>query len=286
VKRIALFSAAVLAVSLLAWTGESSASGLRIEPGGLLLQDVPVGEARSVVESSGIEFVVHNRDSIPHQYRVSAHRPSETGNGRWPKGYCEIPDASWIILTPDVLEIAAGSSASFDVMIGLPDDAGLYNQKWAVTLAVESAPVKGSMNVALALYPALQIETQASGLPDARPLGTVAVAPATLVANGEKEPLSFRIYNNDSGPHGYRIYVAPAGGKIPASPGLSSVAIPGLVVPQAESIWIEPGGVAQVLLDVDPVVAEAEGLEPWEQLVFVESESGQCTFVRLQMAAD
>jgi hypothetical protein len=37
-------------------------------------------------------------------------------------------------------------------------------------------------------------------------------------------------------------------------------------------------------VDVFPAEAEAEDRRPWEQLVFVESENGQCTFVRLQMA--
>lgn len=284
-KRTALFPAAVLAISLLICAGDSDAAGLRVEPGGLLIQKVPVGEARSVVESVEMAFVVYNRDSIPHSYCISAHRPSRTGNGKWPRGYDEIPDASWIVPTPDVLEIPAGSSASFDVVIEVPDDARLYNQKWAVTMAVEGKPVKGR-NVALALYPMLQIETRPKELSDGRPHGAVAVAPATIQVNGKKEPLSFEVYNNDTEPHDYLIHVAPAGGKIPASPGLRSVAVQGLVVPKMKSVRIEAGGVEQVLVDVYPAVAEAEEFQPWEQLVFVESENGQCTFVRLQMAAD
>ena len=284
-NRIALAPATVLAITLSAWSGESGAAGLRIEPGGLLIQDVPVGETRSVVESSGIAFVVYNRDNVPHVYRISAHRPSQAGNGKWPRGYCEIPDPSWIVPTPDVLEIPAGSSASFDVLVRLPEDDRLHNQKWAVTLEVKSDPVK-DRNVALALYPSLQIETLTGELPDVRPFGKVAVAPATLRVNGESEPPSFGVYNNDSEPHGYRIHVVPAGGKIPASPGLSSVALPGLVVPQTESIWIEPGGMVRVSLEIDQDAGPVEGLRAWEQLVFIESEAGQCTFVRLQMAAE
>jgi hypothetical protein len=171
-----LFPATVLAISLLLPTGETRAAGLRIEPGGLLIQDVPVGEARSVVESSKIAFVVYNRDSITHRYRISAHRPSNAGNGKWPRGYDEIPDASWIIPTPGVIEVQAGSSASFDVVIDLPADDRLYNQKWAVTMSVEGEPVKGR-NVALALYPVLQIETRSKGPRDGRPHGAVAADP-------------------------------------------------------------------------------------------------------------
>jgi hypothetical protein len=285
VKTFIAFSAAVMAIGLLASGGESLASGLKIEPGGLLVQEVPVGEARSLVESSGMKFVVYNHDDIPRLYRVSAHRPSDTGNGKWPRGYSEIPDASWIVPTPDVLEIPADSSASFDVLIQLPDDARLYNQKWAVTLEVESDHVNGK-NVALALYPIVQIETRANALSDSRPLGAVAVAPATLRANGRGEPLSFAVYNNDSEPHDYLVHVEPAAGKIPPSPGMSSANSRGLVIPKPERFRIEPGGAAQVLLEVDPGADETEGPQPWEQLIFVESESGQCTFVRLQGATD
>lgn len=284
-KKTFLVPATVLAITILAWASESDAAGLRIEPGGLLIQDVPVGEAQSVVESSGVAFVVYNRDSIPHKYHISSNRPSEAGSGKWPKGYCEIPDPSWIVPTPHVLEIPADSSASFDVLIKLPDDEQLHNQKWAVTLAVQGKPVKGR-NVALALYPLLQIETRTSGLSGARPFGKVAVAPATLRVNGEIEPPSFDVYNNDSEAHGYRIHVAPAGGKIPASPGLRSLALPGLVIPQQENIWIEAGGMMRVSLTVDHNAAGVDGPRAWEQLVFVECETGQCTFVRLQMAAE
>jgi len=167
-KRIALLAAVIPAIGLMVWAGEPAATGLRIEPGGLLIQNVPIGEARSVIESSEIEFTVHNRDDIPHVYRISAHRPSEAGNGKWPTGYDEIPDPSWVSPTPDVLEIPAGSSGSFDVVIELPEDERLYNQKWAVTLAVESRPVKGR-NVALALYPSLQIETRPQEPAEQRP---------------------------------------------------------------------------------------------------------------------
>ena len=284
-KRFALLAAAIPAIGLMVWTGVPGATGLRIEPGGLLIQDVPIGEARSVVESSEIEFTLYNRDDISHLYRISAHRPSEAGNGKRPRGYDEIPDPSWVIPTPNVLEIPAGSSGSFDVVIDLPEDERLYNQKWAVTLAVEGRPVKGR-NVALALYPALQIETRPRGPAETRPHGAVAVAPATLEADGDETPLSFEVYNNDTEPHDYLIHVEPASGKIPPSPGLSAVAVDGLVVPKMKKLSIGPGGTAQVLVKIDRAVAGAEGLRPWEQLVFVESENGLCTFVRLRMGAD
>jgi hypothetical protein len=167
-KSIAAVTGAFMILRVLLWTGPLEAAGLRIEPGGLLIRDVPVGETRSIVESSGITFVVYNRDDIAHRYRISAHRPSEAGNGRWPKGYCEIPEASWVVPVPEVIEIPADSSASFDVLIKVPDDGGLYNRKWAVTLAVESARV-GGKNVALALYPLLQIETKTDDLRGAGP---------------------------------------------------------------------------------------------------------------------
>jgi hypothetical protein len=157
-RRSATF-AVILLAALLLGHGYSYAAGLSMVPGGLLVQDVPVGAARSVAESSGISFVVYNRDTVSHEYHIAAHRPSETGNGKWAKGYSEIPDASWITPVPHVLVIPAGESRSFDVRIQLPDDESLYGRKWAVTLAVESAPAPGA-NVALALYPAIQIETR------------------------------------------------------------------------------------------------------------------------------
>jgi hypothetical protein len=274
-------TAAVVVAALGAGSPDAPAAGLTVEPGGLLIQDVPVGEARSVVDASGISFVVHNRDEISHSYAISVHRPSRAGNGAWPRGYCEIPDASWIRPVPEILTIPPGSSAVFDLEIDVPDDARLYNQKWAATLSVESVPVPG-INVALALYPSIQIETRAVVGAKARPLGAVAVAPATLRASETREPLAFEVYNNDTEPHDYLVQVGSSGGKIPGSPGLTAAECDRYLIPRSDRLWVAAGGTATVLLDIDP---EAVKRRPdfWEQLVFVESESGDCTFVRCQM---
>jgi hypothetical protein len=166
-KTGALLTTITLVVSL-GSTGDVSAAGLSIEPGGLLLQDVPLGQARSIAGVSGISFVVHNRDGIAHEYHITVHKPSKTGAGKWTEGYCEIPDVSWVKPVPDILTIPPDSSASFDITIELPDDAELYNQKWEVTLAVESAPIPG-LNVALALYPSIQIETKSGPEAEIKP---------------------------------------------------------------------------------------------------------------------
>ncbi len=281
-RSIAL-TTTILFVALQTWSAGVSAAGLSLEPGGLLLQDVPVGETRSVVESSGISFVLHNRDAMCHEYRISAHRPSATGNGNWAEGYSEIPDPSWIVPVPDVLVIPPGSSASFDVTVDVPGDGRFYNQRWAVTLAVESVPTPGT-NVALALYPALQIETKAQDKAEVRPLGTVAVAPATLRSSAG-EPTSFLIYNNDSKGHAYHIHVGPPAGKIPPSPGLTPVDAAGLIVPSSDRLWLEPGETGLVQLNINPEANPARtGL--WEQLVFVRTETGDFNFVRFQMVSE
>lgn len=282
--RVCAVMAAIFLAALAVGTRDAGAAGLTVEPGGLLIQDIPVGEARSVAEASGISFVVHNRDDMRHSYVISANRPSQAGNGAWPQGYCEIPDVSWIRPVPDELTIEPGSSGKFDLVIDLPEDARLYNQKWAVTLSVESVPVPG-VNVALALYPMLQIETRPLGAAEARPLGAIAVAPSTLRTNEAAEPFAFEVYNNDSEPHGYLIQVGSSGRKIPGSPGLAVAAGERYLVPRSERLWVEAGGKGTVVLDIDP---EAVKKRPdfWEQLVFVLSESGDCTFVRCQMVPD
>jgi hypothetical protein len=279
-SRISIIAAALFA-ALAVQAPDALAAGLTVEPGGLLIQDIPIGEARSVVEASGISFVVYNRDEIGHSYVVSAHRPSRAGNGAWPSGYCEIPDASWIRPVPETLTIPPGSSAVFDLEIEVPDDAHLYNQKWAATLSIESVPVPG-VNVALALYPCIQIETVAREGAQARPLGAIAVAPAVLRANAAQEPLAFEVYNNDTVPHGYLIQVGSSGGKIPGSPGLTAAEQNHYLIPRSERLWVEAGGKGTVLLDIDPETVKRRP-DFWEQLVFVRSESGDCTFVRCQM---
>lgn len=279
--RRVVFATAVLLVALQAWSGETLSAGLSVEPGGILLQDVPVGEARSVVESSGISFVVHNRDNARREYRISVHKPSNAGNGNWPRGYCEIPDPSWIRPLPEVLIIEPESSASFDVVVEIPGDRRLSNQKWAATLAVEGTPVAGT-NVALALYPLLQIETTPQGSPETGPLGDLAVAPATLRGGGGSGPISFTIYNNSSEEQDYMLRVGSPGGKIPVSPGLNAAGDHLFVRPRRQTLRLKAGESETVLVDVNE---EAYGPLPgaWEQLVFVEGQKGECTFVRFQL---
>lgn len=279
--RRVVFVAAILLVALQAWSGEALSAGLSVEPGGILLQDVPVGEARSVVESSGISFVVYNRDNARREYRISVHKPSNAGNGNWPRGYCEIPDPSWIRTVPEVLIIEPESSASFDVVVEIPDDRSLSNQKWAATLAVVGTPLAGT-NVALALYPLLQIETTPHESPETGPFGELAVAPATLRSGAVSGPIPFKVYNNSSEEQDYMLRVSSPGGKIPVSPGLNAAGDHLFIKPRRQTLRLKAGESETVLLDVN---GDTWGALPgaWEQLVFVEGQKGDCTFVRFQL---
>jgi len=268
----------LLIAGLVARPAPVRAAGLAIEPGGLLLQDVPVGQARSVEQASGIRFVVSNRDDVEHEYTIYCARPSQTGNGRWPRGYAEIPDPRWVRPDQGSLVVPPGGERSFDVIIEIPEAEEHYNQKWAVTVAVEGEPAPGS-NVALALYPMIQIETPAKRCDAARPLGSVAVAPAVLNATPEGEPVEFEIYNNDAAAHDYWIRIDSPGGKAPATPGLSPSAPERLAVRAPQKVRVPAWGSAKVEIEFHPAAAITGA---WEQLVFVESDAGDCTFVRLQ----
>ncbi|MCJ7507595.1 MAG: hypothetical protein MUO85_02540, partial [candidate division Zixibacteria bacterium] len=69
------------------------ATGLGIEPGQILIQNVPPGISYDIFENTGIKLKVINQDIVPHIYSIRSAKPSEIGT--WLKGYLEIPDPSW-----------------------------------------------------------------------------------------------------------------------------------------------------------------------------------------------
>src|SRR3972149_1895593 len=78
-------------------------AGLTVEPGGLLLQKVPLGEVYDLSKESGITLKIHNRNDSKRTYRIFARKPSAAGSGQWTEGYQEIPDQG--ILSFDKSEV-------------------------------------------------------------------------------------------------------------------------------------------------------------------------------------
>lgn len=130
-----------------------------MEPGGLLIQKVPLGEVYDIFEESGITLKIYNELDSPITYKISAKRPSETGNGRWMRGYQEIPDPGWLSFSSGEVTIEAHGVGEVKMYLKIPPERDYYNQHWAVTVAVEGQPKAGEV-FALAAYLPFEIETE------------------------------------------------------------------------------------------------------------------------------
>jgi len=258
--------------------------GLTVEPGGLLLQKVPLGKVYDLHKETGMYIKVYNSLDRSVTYRISAQRPSEGGSGRWMVGYEEIPDPDFLSFDRNEVVIEPEGVGEVNLSLKLPDEPRFYNQHWAVTVAIEGQPAPGEA-FALAAYLPFEIETESrTGTGGVRPWGKTGVEPSSLTLKAAEKGI-VRIYNNEGRGHKYKLLIG-----VPAE--TSSVRQTGLTpgyrdVPDVHWIdmshkefAIKQDGVQEVFLTARlPYKPSATG--PWETFLWVESDSGQKAFVRV-----
>lgn len=136
------------------------ANELQVDPGTILIQNVPLGKVCTLKELTGRKFTIHNKDTIAHTYYLSTHQPSKIGNGKWSSyRYKEIPEPKWVSFEKNEITIEANEKKKVNLYINIPKEEKNYNQRWEVTIEVKSKPVKNNIFV-LAIYPRFQIETE------------------------------------------------------------------------------------------------------------------------------
>lgn len=134
------------------------ASGLKVQPGGLLIQNVPPGVEFDVSKSAGIMLEIFNNNDGEHVYTITSKTPSQAGFSVT-VGYLDIPDPSWFHYSKNEVRIPANGSASVRMLISIPNDERYIGKKWEVIIAVEGKSTGGE-TFALAAFPRIQIETQ------------------------------------------------------------------------------------------------------------------------------
>jgi len=278
--------------------------GLAVEPGGLLLQDIALGELYDLAEKTGIFLTIHNRDRNDHTYVITSYRPSEVGNRRLPVGYSDIGDPSWLWFEQSEVRVPAQGAGKVRMFLRIPEDERYRNQHWSVSVGVAGKPEPGE-TLTLAVYPRFEIETAAAPREELRlrPAGAIGFAPSivTLRPRGDSLVGEFVLCNNDSKRHQFKLWVAlggelgegrrvfPSGGYewMPENdwialqrpiagvgPGWSAIAWP--------ELWL--GGQHHVALPVEirlppGMSAPAPG---WEAVAVVQRDDGQLGFVRVR----
>ncbi len=295
----------VLAAGLACWLGsagalaseepsaEPNSVGLSVEPGGLLIQQVQPGQQYDVAAASGVALKVSNRDARPRTYRVSAHRPSAVGNGKWLSGYEEIPDPSWFQCEPSELSVGPGAEGYARMSLRVPEEERYYNQAWTVSIGVRGVPQPGEM-LALAAFPRYQIETEAGPDVTEAPEGLLGLAPSVLRIEGLQPGLPrmsrLMLYNSDAVTHRYAISarvirVEAAREQIVPSPGHQWIPDFSWVDIQEPQVSVGAGQRRPIEFSVTiPNQPEVFG-QRWEALVWVEPDSGAPRFARAQISA-
>ena len=285
VSRRGVLIGAAITLSAMA-VGVVFAMGMRVQPGGALVQGVPVGERRELPAP----LVIFNDDDAPHVVTVSAYKPSAVG-GRPKRGYNEIPDAAWMTFQPDAIEAPARGKGSIKMFLSVPADKKLLNQHWSVNLAVRSKTGKGKQ-IGLAIYPRFEIET-ACGVTDIPPAGDLGITPSVLsfekVRPGSKvPPVICRIWNNTKKTHDFKLTVhgRPAKNKKPIialSGGKTWIPDSSWVALEKTEVAVGPNESAEIGIRVMvPGMIENYG-GAWEAILLFTRDDGVEAFARIRI---
>lgn len=265
--------------------------GLSVQPGGMVIQQVKLGEIYDLHQKSGVALLIENRDNQPHSYVLSTAKPSQVGNQKWLTGYLEIPDPRWFWFETNEVTVAPQSKGQVKMFLKIPDHEKYYNQHWTVSIMVSGKAEKGGM-LALAVYPRYQIETESKADLTNNPDGLTGVAPAILtfkdVALGKKVNGKVRIYNNDKKMRTYKITpriikVDATREQIIPSPGYSWVPDIKWVMPDKQELRIKPGESAELMVTVYIPREDKYYRKKWVGLMFVQPDIGPARFVRVQI---
>jgi len=261
------------------------ATGMRVQPGGVLLQNVPVGQRHRL----RMPLTVFNDDDEPHAVAVSALRPSEV-NSKCPVGYEDIPEPGWLSFSEDTVEVPANGTASVGMFIEVPGEDRWKNQHWSVSIAVRSRP-GGGQALSLALYPRFEIES----VPDAEaepPAGQCSVVPSVVevagIRAGSPAAASLVLWNRTEEAQRctLRVLAKPQEKQRPVvalSGGMSWMPDASWVALSTADVILKPGEPTRVGLKVAVPAGKENGGGAWEAVVLVEFEKGPTRFCRLRV---
>jgi len=268
--------------------GIACALGMRVQPGGALIQGWPIGEKRELPTP----LVIFNDDDAPRTMTVAAMKPSALGAGPI-RGYAELPDTSWMSFQPAEVAVPPNGRAAVRMFLSVPPDERYLNQHWSVNLAVRGRPA-GRRQIGLAVYPRFEIETRARKT-DAAPHGSFVITPGTvwfklLRPGGDARTAVLRIWNNGAVERTCRIAIhgRPEKGKRPVvalSGGQSWIPDTGWIQPEKKSCVIPAGKFADVGIRcaVPPGARHKGGA--WEAVFVAEAGEKITAFARIRLTS-
>lgn len=268
--------------------------GLTVEPGGMLVQHVPIGITYDFTKEVGIPLTIHNRDDKPHTYILTTNRPSEVAARKWLKGYLEIPNPGWMWLEKDEVKIEPNGTSKVNMYLKIPKADKYYNQHWAASLGVRGKP-EGEQMFALAVYPRVEIETLSKEDINEIPHGIIATQPSALLFEGaplgKEQRLKLKIFNSDEKEHRYKITPMifpydPKKRQIFTSPKYSWIPDTNWIKPDRSRINIKPHSAEGLTVKVRIPKRKEYYNRDWEAILFIEPKEGLPGFARIQIKTE
>ena len=108
--------------------GEKKEIGLSVEPGGLLIQKVPIGQLYDMDYWIKMRFKVYNNSDKPRRYSLKVDKPIKVGVNML-KGYSSIPEPSWFWFEKNEVLVAADSQEEIKMFLRIPNEEKYANQK-------------------------------------------------------------------------------------------------------------------------------------------------------------
>lgn len=284
---------ALAAAALCGACGQAAyAVGLRVSPGGALIQGIEPGQKAELA----VPITVLNDDAEPKTIVFAAIAPLRE-QMKVPQGYTDLPDLSWVSFTRSEIEVPAKGHAAVKMVLNIPDGREYHNQHWSVAVAVRTKAVAGQM-LTLGLYPRFEIETSPARVKGGLfrrakpPAGDLAFAPTLetlegVAAGGETRRVALALWNNAAKPfRGEARVLTPDEAKqarIDLSGGWAWLPDAAWVKPRPAAIEVGPNASTELELDVTvPAGTEQHG-KPWEAIVLVRGDDGRVAFARLRV---
>ena len=95
--------------------------GLSVEPGWLLIRDVPVGQLYDADNVTKTLFKVHNGSDQSRHYSLKADKPEKVGVNVL-KGYAGIPDPDWFWFETNEVATPANGAVEIKMFARIPDE--------------------------------------------------------------------------------------------------------------------------------------------------------------------
>lgn len=285
--RILLAVTATFTVAVAVCRGEEIGSGFGLGPGMLLIENVKPGGEKVEATTMETGLFVYNGTEAKQLFSVSVLKATQA-IGTWELGYTDLPDASWLEVDKQEVEVPAKSKAPIKLFVKVPNKPEYFNKKW-MAVAVCSPGKKQPGVVGLQVATRLQIETLADPMIDVKAYEkSVALVPS-ICEMPESQPgtdwrVLCKVVNNTADEKTYTIKhlddVEKDSGKHARyfCIGCEHVISPAWIT-DSGTFTVKPGEVHPLNLKVNIPASAVRG-KHYEELVLLQDEKGKVEFIR------